>query len=103
MEHRAVCGGATAEMVPSHDTLESLTAADADHVDAIAVVEHAGHQHLIAGFQRFGPARERHFAAHACRRDTSLLVMTRERLPNSRRFLFDQPELNGFVPISRLG
>src|SRR4051812_3075791 len=99
MEHRAVCGGPTAEMVASHDTLESLPAADADHVDTIAVGEHTGHQHLIARFQRFGPAGELHFPAHARRRYSSLLVMTRNRLPNSRRFLFDQSELNGFVAI----
>ena len=46
VEHRAVGRRAAGEVVALHDALETLAAAGADHVDPVAVVEHAGDQHL---------------------------------------------------------
>ena len=80
MEHRSVRRRAAAEVVALHDALEALAAADADHVDAIAVVEDAVDEHLVAGLERVAARRELHLAAHARRRHAGLLVVPAERL-----------------------
>jgi len=103
VEHRSVSGRATPEVVALHDALEALAAADADHVDAVAVGEDTGDEHLVAGLQRIGPLRELHFAAHAGRRHAGLLVVATERLADTRRLLFHQPELHRFVAVGRGG
>ena len=77
VEHRAVGRRAAAEVMALHDALEALAAADADHVDAVAVGEDAGHEHLVAGLQRLGALGQLHFAADARRRHAGLLVVPR--------------------------
>jgi hypothetical protein len=103
MEHRAVRRGAAAEVVPLHDALKALAAADPNHVDAVTVGEHAPDQHVIAGLQRGGVCRalgELHFAAQPRRRHVPrLLVVATERLVDLRRLLLDQPELHRFVAV----
>src|ERR1051326_5472100 len=49
MEHRAVRRSAAAEVMPLDDALEAMAAADSDHVDALAVLEHAADQDLVGG------------------------------------------------------
>jgi hypothetical protein len=91
---------AAAEVVALHHALKPLAPADADHVHAIAVVEHGIHEHLIARLRRLGPFRQLHLTPHARRRYAGLRIVPHERLPDSRRPILDQPELHGLITVS---
>src|SRR5204863_2111666 len=107
VEHRAVGRRAAGEVVALHDALEPLAAADADDVDAIAVLEHAGDQDLVAGLERrvvAGALGELDFAADAGRRHVAgLLVVAAERLVDLGGLLFDEAELHGLVAVGLRG
>src|SRR6185295_4644832 len=75
VEHRAVRRRAAAEVVALHDTLEALAAADADDVDALAVLEHAADEHLIAGLEGIAPGDGLDLAAHPRRRHVAGLLV----------------------------
>ena len=45
-------------MVTPHNTLESLSATDANHINAVAVIKNTTDQHLIPSLQRLGPGGE---------------------------------------------
>src|SRR5262245_3629640 len=105
MEHRPVRRRAAAEVMTPDDALETLAAADADHVDTVSVVEDAIDEHLLAWLGRpavvLGALYQFHFAAYACRWHARLLVMPVERLAHARRALFDEAQLHGFVAVGR--
>src|SRR5688572_10165621 len=92
-------GRAAAEVVAPHDALESLAAADPDHVHAIPVVENGIHENLVAGLWRLGSLHELQLAPHAGRRHAGLLGMTRKGLAHPRRPLLDEADLHGLVAV----
>src|SRR5262245_44536838 len=99
MEHRTVRRGTATKVVTLHHALEALAAADADHVDALAVGEDTVDEHLIAGFRRFSALRNLDLATHASRRHASLLVMAGKRLAHARRTALDETELHRLVAV----
>src|SRR5258707_3330815 len=107
VEHRPVRRGAAGEVVALHDALEPLAAAHADDVDAVAVMEHAADEDLVAGLQRGFIARtggDLDLTAHPRRRHVArLLVVPAERLVDPGRLLFDEPELDGLVAVALRG
>src|SRR5262245_21695800 len=101
MEHRPVRRRAAAEVVALDDALKALAAADADHVDAIAVREHAVDEHLIARLERLAAGLQLDLAPHAGRRHAGLLVVAVERLAHARGTLLDETELDRLVALGR--
>src|SRR4029079_8349141 len=92
---------AAAEVVALHDALEALAAADADDVDALAVLEHAADEHLIAGLEGIAPGDGLDLAAHPRRRHVAgLLVVPGQRLVDLRRLLLDARQPHRLVAVA---
>ena len=82
--------------------LETFAAAVADDVHALAGRKNRG-EHLLAQLRCVSARYEADLAPDSRRRHVGLFVMTRQRLADFGRCLFDEPQLNRLVSVGLLG